>query len=146
MDPDTLNTLENQVWPGLESFYGLQPPGILYALAYWETRGQFNDATSPKGAKGIFQLTPIALRQVNIDAGFMADPHDPYQASYAAAVLYARYLNRFKNIVLAIAAYNAGESRIATFVKQCMANGKGFLPQETIDYIAGVQQALNEAG
>lgn len=145
LDSDTLALLEDQVWPGLEGFYQL-PGGILYALSWWETRGSFdNGGVSSKGARGIFQLTPIAIRQVNIDAGFSADPLDPYQASYAAAVLFKRYLNRFKSAVLAVAAYNAGETRVATFVKQCQATGKGFLPQETIDYIAGVQQAMSGA-
>ena len=144
LDSATLNHLQTAVWPQLEATYNL-PAGILNAIASWETRGSFdpNAYNAKSGARGIFQLTPIALRQVKIDTGQTINPVNPYQASTAAAALLAR-LNKMFNgqLPLVIAAYNAGEGTIRNFVKAVASQGRGRLPAETRDYIVNVTAML----
>lgn len=140
VDQLTLNRLQSTVWAGIEDTFKL-PRGILNAIATWETRGSFdnNAFNRGSGARGIFQLTPIALKQVNIDYGFTADPNNVYQASVAAAMLLSRYKRLFNNVLpFMVGAYNAGEGRIRRFIREVAANGSASLPYETRDYIANV--------
>ena len=126
------------VWPALERAYSL-PAGLLGAVAFWETRGAFDNKTSPMGARGIFQLRDIALAQVKIDSGIVADPTNPYQASVAAAILLSRYARLFSGqLPLMLAAYNAGEGTIRRFMREVAAQGRGFLSYETRDYLRNV--------
>lgn len=140
IDPRTLEHLRASVWPTLEESFRL-PRGILEAVASWETRGTFDArAYNPtSGARGVFQLTPIALTQVQQDIGLRADPFNPYAASAAAAALLARYARLFNNEpTLMIAAYNAGEGTIRKLLRDIATRGRGFLPLETRQYIANV--------
>lgn len=140
VDQLTLNRLQSTVWAGIEDTFKL-PRGILNAIATWETRGSFdnNAFNRGSGARGIFQLTPIALKQVNIDYGLNADPNNVYQASVAAAILLSRYQRLFNGkLPLMVAAYNAGEGTVRKFVRDVAQNGRGSLPYETRDYIANV--------
>lgn len=138
LDPRTLEHLRSSVWPTLEASFDL-PRGILEAIANWETRGAFDArAFNPtSGARGVFQLTPIALTQVRQDIGLAADPFNPYAASAAAAALLARYARLFNGEpTLMLAAYNAGEGTIRRFLRDVKQKGRGFLPAETRAYIA----------
>jgi membrane-bound lytic murein transglycosylase D len=144
LDPRTLEHLRASVWPTLEDSFRL-PRGILEAVATWETRGSFDarayNATS--GARGVFQLTPIALTQVQQDIGLKADPFNPYAASAAAAALLARYARLFNGEpTLMLAAYNAGEGTIRRFLRDVRDRGRGFLPSETRQYIVNVLPML----
>lgn len=82
-------------------------------------------AVSPKGARGIAQFMPgtAALRA-------LADPFDPQQAIPASAKYLKELADRFGNLGLAAAAYNAGERRVADWLA-----GNGGLPYETRDYV-----------
>jgi hypothetical protein len=140
VDPVTFNRLQTSVWPALEDGFGLQH-NLLSAIANWETRGSYdNDAINRgSGARGIFQLTPIALKQVNIDTGMNINPNNPYQASVAAALLLARASKLFSGeLPLMLIAYNAGEGNAKKFVRENAANGRGTLSRETREYIANV--------
>lgn len=138
LSTDTLDRLNRVIWPALERSWGL-PDGTLEAIAWYETRGTFKDMTSRTGARGIFQLRPIALAQVRQEFGIAADPSNPYQASAAAAALMSRYLRLFRgSLPLAIAAYNAGEGTVRRFLRQTMEGGAGVLPRETRDYVVNV--------
>jgi len=144
LDPRTLEHLRSSVWPTLEDSFGL-PRGILEAIATWETRGGFQrDAFNPtSGARGIFQLTPIALTQVRQDIGLAADPFNPYAASAAAAALLSRYNRLFRGeLPLVLAAYNAGEGTVRKFLRDVRDRGRGFLPLETRQYLANVLPML----
>ena len=144
IDPRTLEHLRATVWPVLEESFRL-PRGILEAVATWETRGQFDArAYNPgSGARGVFQLTPIALTQVRQDIGLQADPFNPYAASAAAAALLGRYARLFNDEpTLMVAAYNAGEGTVKKFLRDVKQRGRGFLPAETRDYIANVVPML----
>lgn len=144
LSPDTLDRLNRVIWPALERSWGL-PDGTLEAIAWYETRGTFKDMTSRTGARGIFQLRPIALRQVLDEFGIAADPSNPYQASAAAAALMSRYLRLFRgSLPLAIAAYNAGEGTVRNFLRQAIEGGAGVLPRETRDYVQNVVPRILE--
>ncbi|NBX78019.1 hypothetical protein EBQ93_01500 [bacterium] len=143
ISPSTLERLRSAIWPTIEMRYEL-PKGILRAIAEWETRGTWrNDQVGPTGAKGIFQLTPIALEQVRQDSGGVRfDPINPVSASVAAGILLKRYLTLFNDIPLAVAAYNAGEGTVRRFVQSVRQKGSGFLPRETVEYIPAVLTRL----
>lgn len=138
-----LNRLRSVVWPALERDNGL-PAGILNAVATWETRGTFeNDAVSGAGAQGIFQLTPIALKQIKLDTGMTIDPRNPYAASKGAALLLKRLGRLFAGqLALVLAAYNAGEGTIRRYLYSVRDTGSGFLPRETTDYIVNVSRLV----
>lgn len=144
ISPATLERLRLAIWPTIEMRYEL-PRGILGAIAEWETRGTWrNDQVGPTGARGIFQLTPIALEQVRQDSGGVRfDPVNPVAASVAAGILLKRYLTLFNDVSLAVAAYNAGEGTIRRYVQQVKQRGKGTLPRETVEYIPAI---LNNLG
>jgi membrane-bound lytic murein transglycosylase D len=144
VDQSTLDRLQSTVWNSIEDSFKL-PRGILNAIATYETRGTFdnNAFNRGSGARGIFQLTPIALKQVKIDYGLNADPVNVYQASVAAAALLSRYQRMFNGqLPLMVAAYNAGEGTVRKFVKDNAAYGSGSLPYETRQYIINVVPML----
>jgi soluble lytic murein transglycosylase-like protein len=131
---DTLARLRETVWPALENAYQL-PYGLLNSIATYETRGTFRDETSPAGARGIFQLTPIALEQVRRDIGINFDPSNPYSASTAAAILLSRYFKIFTYPSLVVAAYNWGEGNVKKLLRTIATQGRGTMPLETRQYI-----------
>jgi hypothetical protein len=103
------------------------PVEFLTRLIWKESRFR-QDAVSPKGAQGIAQFMPgtAALRG-------LADPFDA-GAAIAASADYLRDLsNRFGNLGLAAAAYNAGERRVSDW-----RAGTGGLPYETRDYVISI--------
>jgi len=144
VDQSTLDRLQSTVWNSIEDSFKL-PRGILNAIATYETRGTFDNTAFNRGsgARGIFQLTPIALKQVKIDYGLNADPVNVYQASVAAAALLSRYQRMFNGqLPLMVAAYNAGEGTIKKFIRDNAAYGGGSLPYETRQYIINVVPML----
>jgi hypothetical protein len=82
-------------------------------------------AVSPKGAMGIAQFMPGTARLRGLD-----DPYNSAAAVPAAIRYLAELRDRFGNLGLAAAAYNAGEARVAAWLA-----GDGGLPAETRDYV-----------
>lgn len=83
------------------------------------------DAVSPAGAIGLGQLMPATAKELGVD------PNDPVQNLEGAARYMKQQLDRFGDPALALAAYNAGPSRVAK------ANG---IPNitETKNYVAKI--------
>ena len=69
------------------------------------------DAVSPKGALGVMQLMPDTARSLKVNNSF--DPRDNVEGG----VKYLRFLlDTFRgDVSLAVAAYNAGLSKVAKF-------------------------------
>ena len=100
-------------------------PALVRAVIRAES--SFNaDAVSRKGAIGLMQLMPQTARSLHL-----SNPYDPQQ-NISGGVRHLRYLlDRFQgNVPLALAAYNAGETKIS--------NGR--IPQiaETREYVRRV--------
>ncbi|HYC17294.1 MAG TPA: lytic transglycosylase domain-containing protein [Pseudolabrys sp.] len=100
------------------------PPHFFIRLLYQES--SFRPyVISSAGALGIAQFTQETATDRGLD-----NPFDPAQAIPASASLLRNLSQKFGNLGLAAAAYNAGPKRIQDW----LAN-KGQLPQETQDYV-----------
>ena len=90
--------------------YGVDPR-ILRAVCFIESRYR-PDAISPKGARGPMQFMPDTARRYGL-----RDPHDAKAAIDAAAHYLHHLLIRFNGrLDLALAAYNAGEGTVDSFL------------------------------
>lgn len=82
-------------------------------------------SVSRAGALGIAQFMPGTAALVGL-----SDPFDPEQAIPRAAQHLRQLRDRFGNLGLAAAAYNAGPRRVERWLA-----GEGVLPDETIKYV-----------
>lgn len=105
-------------------------------------------AESPKGARGLMQLTPSALEDLQKN-GFDVDPqtfqYDSPSESLRAGVAYLQLLKqhyKFTNPLHIAAAYNAGPGRVRAAVKAGTIAG---LPDETQQYVKRMASALGLA-
>ncbi|RME59226.1 MAG: lytic transglycosylase domain-containing protein, partial [Candidatus Dadabacteria bacterium] len=64
-------------------------------------------AVSAKGASGLMQIAPQNFSKFNI-----RDPFDPYQNIMAGSLYLKKLYEKYRNISLALAAYNAGEQAV----------------------------------
>ena len=85
-------------------------------------------AISSAGALGVAQFMPETASDRKLD-----NPFDPVQAIPASARLLRDLYQKFGNLGLAAAAYNAGPKRVSDW----RTNG-GQLPQETQDYVKAI--------
>lgn len=104
------------------SLYGVDPNLVKAVIA---TESNFDPkAVSPKGARGLMQLMPSTARRFGVE-----NIHDP-QENIQGGVQYLRHLLDLfgGDLVLALAAYNAGEGVVQSL---------GRVPQyrETRDYV-----------
>lgn len=105
---------------------------LLKAVAWTESRGR-NDAVSPKGARGIMQLMPATAASLGVD------PRDPIANINGGAAYLARQLATFRDVPLALAAYNAGPGAVMRY--------RGVPPYaETRDYVAKIMRRWSPAG
>ena len=85
--------------------YGIDPEMFLRLI---QQESSFRpDVVSPKGAIGLGQLMPATAKELGVD------PTDPMQNLEGAAKYLSQQLKRFGDPSLALAAYNAGPTRVA---------------------------------
>eukprot|EP00913_Durusdinium_trenchii_P004198 g3890.t1 len=96
-------------------------------------RAKLEHAVSSKGAEGIAQFMPATARQQGL-----ADSFDVTAALDASARYLKRLGERFGNLGLAAAAYNAGEAAVARFLTSDR------LPIETRDYVFAITGSTAE--
>jgi hypothetical protein len=100
------------------------PVPFFIRLLFQESRFEAS-AVSHAGAQGIAQFMPATAARVGLD-----NPFDPLEAIPAAARLLRDLLDRFGNLGLAAAAYNAGPMRVHKWLKK-----ESGLPDETRGYV-----------
>jgi hypothetical protein len=100
-------------------------PAAFLTRLIWQESSFRPNTISPAGAQGIAQFMPRTA-----DERGLANPFDPEEAIPKAAKLLADFKQRFGNLGLAAAAYNAGPARVASWLA-----GHGNLPVETRDYV-----------
>jgi Transglycosylase SLT domain/SPOR domain len=103
-------------------------PVNFFTRLIWRESSFRPGAVSPAGAQGVAQFMPGTAN----DRG-LADPFDPATAIPASAKLIAELAQRFGNLGLAAAAYNAGPHALANWLA-----GEGDLPAETQDYVLAI--------
>ncbi len=120
-------------------------PLAFEALPMAESAFRF-DARSRSGARGLWQYMPASARHYGLKVGRRVDQRtDPARAT-DAAVKYLKFLNRKfarTSVLLTIAAYNAGEGRIARVIRKSGVKGRRrgyshvlrYLPRETRGYV-----------
>jgi len=100
-------------------------PRLVQAVVQVES-GYNQKALSRKGAVGLMQLMPDTARLLGV-----ADPYDPVQNLRGGTRYLRQQIDRFANLSLALAAYNAGPTAVARF--------DGVPPyRETRDYVRRV--------
>ena len=103
------------------------PAPFFIRLLYQES--EFHPGSvSPAGAEGVAQFMPETSARHGLD-----NPYDPLQAIEASARFLRELTQRFGNLGLAAAAYNAGPKRITDWLAK-----KNTLPQETQDYVKNI--------
>jgi soluble lytic murein transglycosylase-like protein len=103
------------------------PARFLTRLIWQESRFRVA-AVSHAGAQGIAQFMPATAVERDLE-----DPFDPKQALWAAAGLLSSLHQRFGNLGLAAAAYNAGPGRVSAWLRK-----RKRLPPETRHYVKAI--------
>ncbi len=94
-------------------------PALIYAVMRAESF--YRDwVVSPAGAMGLMQVMPATFRKISARSGIkIGDPFNPYESLKAGAWYLSKLLKRFDgNILLAVAAYNAGPERVSQWYRQ----------------------------
>jgi transglycosylase-like protein with SLT domain/sporulation related protein len=103
-------------------------PVNFFTRLIWRESAFQPHAVSPAGAMGVAQFMPGTASERGL-----ADPFDPATAIPASAKFLAELGQRFGNLGLAAAAYNAGPNALSDWLA-----GKGFMPVETQDYVLAI--------
>jgi len=93
---------------GAAAKYGVEP-GLVKAVVRAES-GFNPTAVSPAGARGLMQLMPGTARALGV-----SDPFDAGQSVDAGVRYLKQQLDRFGDVRLALAAYNAGPAAVAKY-------------------------------
>jgi soluble lytic murein transglycosylase len=126
---------------------------LIAAVIY--TESHFRDQTSHAGATGLMQLLPSTADYIARKSGgtrFTRSDLATPQINIAYGTWYLRYLlgKYHGNVVLALAAYNAGEGKVDEWWHAAQARGEAFevakhIPfAETRDYVHRVLSARRE--
>ena len=115
-------------------------PALLAAVIYRESKFDAQ-ARSPSGAIGLMQLLPDTAKGIALHTGGsqfkVADLWNPEINVRYGAFYLRRLLNKYGNVRLALAAYNAGQAN----VDEWRANGEGIVFPETRQYVDEVLHA-----
>ena len=125
-------------------------PSLIAGVIYVESR--FRDQTSHAGAKGLMQLMPQTADYIAAKSGgtefVQGDLADP-QINISYGSWYLRYLQEkyHGNVILTLAAYNAGEGKVDEWWREAADRGERFrvadhIPfPETREYVSEVLDA-----
>jgi len=122
------------------------PPALMWLA---EVESSFDPtARSPAGAVGMFQFMPVTARARGLSLFPRDERFDPDKSARAAAK-YLRYLyGRFGDWRLALAAYNAGETRVHNLLTRYNTRSysviSGRLPAETQMYVPKIEALIGK--
>ena len=116
------------------------PPELAWVA---EVESSLNtSARSPVGAKGLFQFMPDTAKDLGLSTTLPDERTDPDKSARAAARYLRTLHSRFGNWALALAAYNAGQGRVARTLATRKATSytaiADALPAETRMYVPKV--------
>ncbi|HQR30089.1 MAG TPA: lytic transglycosylase domain-containing protein, partial [Anaeromyxobacteraceae bacterium] len=113
---------------------GLDPVLVLAVIGVesgWEAT-----AVSERGARGLMQLRSGALRWAERDGGLApGDVHDPVHNVRVGIRYLARMVEHFDDLDLALIAYNAGPTRLASYLQAV-----GEVPESMWGYVRKVHR------
>ena len=120
------------------------PPELVWVA---EVESSFDPrARSPAGAAGLFQLMPHTARSLDLSMWPRDERLQPEKNARAAAKYLRCLYDRFGDWRLALAAYNAGETRVDTLLKQHKARTFDAiahrLPAETQMFVPKIEGTL----
>ena len=127
-------------------------PALIAGVIYQESR--FRDQTSPAGARGLMQITPATARYIaNLSGGteFVVEDLATPQVNISYGSFYLRYLlDRYEgDEVVALAAYNGGETNVDRWLAEADTQGRDFEVEsipfpETRAYVDKVLEARDD--
>jgi len=134
--------------PQLKQIFAAErmPPELAWLA---EVESSFDPkARSPAGAAGLFQLMPTTARSLNLSAWPRDERFQPEKNAHAAAQYLRSLYGHYGDWRLALAAYNAGGTRVDRLLKQNKAaTFEGIarqLPAETQMYVPKVEATLRK--
>jgi len=163
--PNPSPQLERSVWVRELEKRPLPPPAADYvprlkrifaaeklpAEMVWlaEVESSFNPAArSPAGAVGLFQLMPATARALHLSLRPEDERLQTEKSARAAARHLRRLYERYNDWRLALAAYNAGETRVDQLLSQSRARTfdaiAARLPSETQMYVPKIEATLRK--
>ncbi len=123
-------------------------PALVAAVIYEESK--FRDQTSHAGARGLMQITPATAEFIARDSGgtrFVQEDLATPQVNISYGTYYLRYLLRRYDgdEVLAVAAYNAGETNVNRWIERAGGRARFNVSEdipfpETRHYVDGVME------
>lgn len=120
------------------------PPELIWIA---EVESSFNpNARSPVGALGLFQFMPATAEEYGLNLTPIDERRDPDKSAVAAARYLRNLHRRFECWPLALAAYNAGQGRVARALRE--TRGSSFddiapaLPTETQMYVPKIEASI----
>lgn len=102
-------TLEDKIYDDLFLMAGKEynvDPELIKAVSYHES-GYKKDIVSNKGASGLMQLMPDTAKGLGVE-----DVFSPKQNIHGGTKYLSQLLSKYKNIEIALAAYNAGPGNV----------------------------------
>lgn len=144
----SLPPLADDYVPRLKQIFAAEklPPELVWVA---EVESSFNPAArSPAGAVGLFQLMPATARSLNLSLRPQDERLQTEKSARAAARYLRKLYGRFGDWRLALAAYNAGETRVDNLLKQQKARSFDAiahrLPAETQMFVPKVEATLRK--
>lgn len=108
----------------------------IWRVMHAESRGN-RRAVSHAGAMGLMQIMPATWAMLTAKHRLGNDPFDPRANIHAGAAYLSAMWDRYRDVRLMLAAYNAGPGRADAY-----AAGRRGLPAETIAYVAAIAPEL----
>ena len=122
------------------------PPELVWLA---EVESSFNpSARSPAGAVGLFQLMPATAKSLQLSLWPRDQRLQPEKNARAAAAYLRKLHGRFDDWELALAAYNAGETRVSNLLDRRSAHTfdaiANDLPAETQMYVPKIEATIRK--